>query len=252
MNVSICIYGQPRLYKNGHSTIKEFIERNSEHNFDFFFHTWFDANKVGEYYQCAPWRPIPQSDLLIEESVVDKLKELYQPRKYSCDAPKIFDLTDVENRKMFVKSDETLKKNANNTMSCIYSKYAVSKLMQEYVNETDKKYDYVISIRFDFLNKLDFKIEEMLIDRINVMNVHPRLYIPDNFVVTNYDLFLKYSNAYPNLNQILQNEDWEDYLNRIHCGYNFVNETLVTANLLMYFNRLDNIIHMHGKIPNFY
>lgn len=127
----------------------------------------------------------------------------------------------------------------------------VSQLMREYVHETGKKYDYVISIRFDFLNKLNFKIDEMSIDKINVMDVYPRLYISDNFVVTNYDLFIKYSNTYPNLKQILKNVHYEYYLNSIRCGYGFVNETLVTANLLIYFERLDHIIHLHSKIPDF-
>jgi len=251
MNISICIYGQPRLYRNGYSIIRDFIERNCKHNFDVFFHTWFDVDKVGEYYQCSPWRNIPQSDLIIEEDTIDILRELYQPKKYSYDKPRTFDLTDIENSKMFTTSQEIHQKNANNTMSCIYSKYAVSQLMRDYVYETGKKYDYVISIRFDFLNRLDFDMEEMFIDKINVMDVQPRLFISDNFVVTNYDLFIKYSNTYPNLTQILQNFHYEYYLNSIHCGYGFVNETLVTANLLLYFERLDHIIHLHHKIPNF-
>jgi hypothetical protein len=252
MNISICIYGQPRLYRRGHSIIEDFIRHNSEHHFDIFFHTWFDEDKVGEYYQCAPWRNIPKEDLLIEECTIEKLRELYQPKKYSYDTPKLFELNDeIKKSKMFSDSPDTYRNNANNTLSSIYSKYMVSQLMQEYVRETSKKYDYAISIRFDFLNKLDFKIEEMIMDKINVMNVQPRLYIPDNFIATNYDLFIKYSNTYPNLNNILRNVNYADYLNHINCGYGFVTETLVTANLLFYFDRLDNIIHFHNKIPNF-
>lgn len=110
MNISICIYGQPRLYRNGYSIIRDFIEQNCKHNFDVFFHTWFDADKVGEHYQCAPWRNIPQSDLLIEKDTIDILRELYQPKKYSYDKPRTFDLTDIKNSKMFTTSQEIYQK----------------------------------------------------------------------------------------------------------------------------------------------
>jgi len=42
MKIAICFSGQPRLYKEGYENIKDFINNNNEHNFDIFFHTWYD------------------------------------------------------------------------------------------------------------------------------------------------------------------------------------------------------------------
>lgn len=251
MKIAICLYGQPRLYKQGYNIIREFINYNGEYNFDIFFHTWYDEKMIGQYYQCSPWRNIPQNELLIENNLIDNMIELYKPKKYLFESPKIFDMTDIKFTKIYNQSSEQLKTNANNTLSCIYSKYQISKILEEYVNQTNIRYDYVISIRFDFLNKLNFKIEEMQNNKINVMNVSPRLYIADNFIITNYNLFIQYSNAYVNLDKILKNNDYETYLNNIGCGYNFNSEVLVTVNLLIYYDDLYEIICQHNKIPNF-
>jgi hypothetical protein len=119
---------------------------------------------------------------------------------------------------MFNESSKILQTNANNTISCIYSKYQVSRLLEDWVNENSENYNFVISIRFDFLNKLNFKIEELLNNKINVMNTSPRLYISDNCVIANYELFLKYSKTYINLEKILINTDLKIYLDNIKCG----------------------------------
>ncbi len=251
MKIAICFYGQPRLYKQGYNIIKEFIDYNNEHSFDIFFHTWYDEKLVGQYYQCAPWRNIPENELLIETNLIDNLIELYKPKKYLYESPKDFDISHIKCSKMYKDSSNDLKTNANNTLSCIYSKYMVFKILEDYVNNTNEKYNLCISIRFDFLNKLNFKIEEMLNSKINVMNVSPRLYIADNCVITNYDLFMQYSSTYINLDKILENTNWKIYLDNIKCGYNFIGETLVTANLLIYYLDLHSVIYLHNKIPNF-
>lgn len=94
-------------------------------------------------------------------------------------------------------------------------------------------------------------MKEMLNNKINVMNVSPRLYISDNCIITNYVNFIQYSNTYENLDKILENIDFKIYLDNIKCGYNFISEALVTANLLVYYSDLYSIIYLHNKIPNF-
>jgi hypothetical protein len=252
MKIAICFYGQPRLFKQGFEIIKNFIDCNNEHSFDIFFHTWYDKNLVGQHYQCSPWRNIPQSQLLIDNNLIDNLIELYKPKKYLYESPITFDLTNIKNSKMYNESSDVIKTCTNNTISCIYSKYQVSKLLQDYITETDEKYEIVISIRFDILKKLDFKIEEMLNQKINTMNVLSRLYISDHIIITNYELFLQYSNTYENLDNILENINYKKYLDDIKCGYQFVVETLVTANLLIYHSNLYDIIYLNDKIPCFY
>lgn len=150
MKIAICFYGQPRLYKQGYKIIKEFIDYNNEYNFDIFFHTWYDENLVGQYYQCAPWRNIPQNELLIEKNIIDNLIELYKPKKYLYESPKIFDIYNIKSSKMYNESSNEIKINANNTLSNIYSKYIVSKILQDYVSETNKKYDLLYQLDLIF------------------------------------------------------------------------------------------------------
>jgi hypothetical protein len=70
-------------------------------------------------------------------------------------------------------------------------------------------------------------------------------------IITNYELFLQYSNTYKNLDKILENINYKKYLDDIKCGYQFVVETLVTGNLLIYYENLHEIIYLNNKIPNF-
>jgi len=152
---------------------------------------------------------------------------------------------------MYKESSNELQGNVNNTLSSMYSKYIVSKILQEYISNTNEEYHHVISIRFDFLNKLNFKIEEMIHNKINIMNISPRLYISDHLIISNYNNFIKHSNVYENLYKILENIFWKTYLDNIKCGYGFVSETLATANLLIYYQDLYSIINLHNKIPLF-
>jgi hypothetical protein len=254
--IAICLYGQPRLYKNGYNTIKEFINMNKKHTFDIFFHTWYDENLVGEYYKCGPWRNIPKNELLIESDVINNLINLYKPKDYEYETPIDFDLDIYSKTKMYLSDSKTNQDNINNTLSCMYSKYKVSKILEKYVNDNNVTYDNVISIRFDFLNKMNFLIEDMKHNVINCMdvnnmNVKPRLYIPYNLIVTNYDLFIKYSSVYSNLLKIMDNDEIQEYIDSIGCGFRVVNESLLTANLKLYFDNLYEIIYYNNKIPNF-
>jgi hypothetical protein len=251
MKVAICLYGQPRLYEEGYNVIKDFMEHNDDCVFDFFFHTWYSESLVGQYYQCAPWRNIKQEDLLIKKNTIAKLVDLYKPKKCMYEPPKIFDKNHYINSKIYVNSSEILKQNANNTLSALYSRQCVSDLLQSYSDNVEEKYDIVISIRFDFLNKLNFKLNTMKNNKINVMNVFPRLYLADHIVISDFDNFIKYSNAFNNLDKIFIKLEYKKYLEDVKCGYNFINESLTTANLLIYYNDLRDVIHMNSSIPNF-
>jgi hypothetical protein len=251
MKIAICLYGQPRLYEKGYINIKNFIDLNNTHSFDSFFHTWYDDNMIGQYYQCAPWRNISKAELEIKSDTIDNLINLYEPKEYMYESPKIFDTSIYNNTDMFLSSSDAIKQNINNTISSIYSKYQVSNLLKKYVDNKSIIYDFIISIRFDFLNELIFTIEDLKKDVINCMNVYPRLYIVDNLIITNYDLFMKVSNTYLNLLQIMNNNKIKEYFKQISETYVVINESLITANLKLYYNDLHKIIYMNSKIPNF-
>lgn len=251
MNIAICLHGQPRLYERGYININNFVEKNNKHHFDFFFHTWYDENMIGQYYKCAPWRYISKDELEIKKNTITNLINLFKPKEYKIESPTIFDDSLYYNTNMYLLANDITRESINNTISCFYSKYQVSKLLKKYVDNNNILYDFIVSIRFDFLNELNFFIEDMNKNVINCMNVNPRLYIADHLVIMNYDLFFKYSITYLNLLEIMNNYNIKEYVESIGCGWGLTNETLVTSNLKLYYDNLYEIIHMNNKIPNF-
>jgi hypothetical protein len=76
------------------------------------------------------------------------------------------------------------------------------------------------------------------------------MYIADNLIITNYDLFLIYSNTYLNLLEIMTITNIE-FRESIGYGWGLIAESLVTSNLRLYYDNLYEIIYMNNKIPNF-
>lgn len=251
MNIAICLYGQPRLYEKGYTNIRKFIELNHKHSFDFFFHTWYDENMVGQYYTPSSWSNATKEALEIKKNTINNLLMLFKPKDYIFEPPIIFDTTPYINTYMYSIDTNINNKNINNVISSMYSRKKVSSLLENYVKTQNNNYNFIISIRFDFLNELNFLIEDMKCNVINCRNTSPRLFIIDNLIITNYDLFIKYSNTYSNLLLIMNNTENKKYLDDIGCGFAIVNETLVTANLKLYYNNLHEILFMNNKIPNF-
>jgi hypothetical protein len=252
MKIAVCLHGQPRLYEKGYENIKKFTELNNTHFFDFFFHTWYDEKLVGQYYECSPWRNILKNELEIKQNTIKDLLYLFKPKEFNYETPITFDLNPYVNTLMYSQSDNIHRKSLNNTISNIYSKYQVSKLLEEYVNKNNTHYDFIISIRFDFLNELNFLIEDMKENVINCMNVSPRLYISDFLIITNQELFFKYSNTYINLLLSMNSHLNKEYLDSVGCGFGMCPESIVTSNVNLYYKNLYNVIFLNNKIPYYF
>jgi hypothetical protein len=251
MNIAFCLYGQPRLYEEGYANIKKFVDLNNKHSFDFFFHTWYDEKMVGQYYTPSLWSNASKDALKIKKNTMNDLLTLFKPKDYVFEEPITFDITPYVNTYMYSVDTVVNNRNINNIISSLYSRKQVAKLLENHVNTKNMNYDFIISIRFDFLNELNFLIEDMQKNVINCRNVSPRLFIADNLIITNYELFIKYSSTYSNLLLIMNNYKSKEYLDHVGCGFQIVNETLVTANLKLYYDDLYNVIYFNNKIPNF-
>jgi hypothetical protein len=255
MKIAFCFYGQPRLFRKGFENIREFCRLNSDHEFDFFFHTWYDEIFVGKYYECSKFRNINPSELLIEKNLKEEIINLYSPKSYLFESPKIFDLESIKKSKLYELSNERVKLSIQNTLSNVYSKYTVSNILENFCNSYNIKYDLVISIRFDFLNKLDFIIsKDINLNTINCVycidNLH-RIYVNDCIVVSNYINYIYYSKAYINIEKIINNEKFINYLKEIGCGNDFCPETIMTSNLFFYYDDIKKIIYYNKSLKNF-
>jgi hypothetical protein len=253
MKVSVCLHGQPRLYMKGYENIQQLVKNNTQHTFDFFYHTYYSETLVGTSYKSSNYRYIEPNELIIEKNIIQQLCELYKPKSYSYDAPIQFDLTTIEKSQMYDKCSEREKTNGNNCVSNIYSVYSVSKLLKQYVEENNVKYDLIITIRFDFLGNLgNINLDLMNNSHFSTSYVKERVYIVDSIVISNYTNFILYASAYNNLHKIINNKYICELSKRNNNGFTFVPECVVTCNLYYYFNeRISSMIDNRHDIPNF-
>jgi len=251
MKIAICFYGQPRLYNKGYETIKNLMEENKECEFDFFFHSWFDKNMVGKKYSYSHYRVIPDDELLIRENVDKELVNLYKPKKYLFETPKEFNSEIITNSKMYKCSKEKEKNNLSNFLSCVYSKYKSNQLLQEYIKETNNKYDFVISMRFDILKPINLKLSKLENKYIyNCMN--DRIILVDHFVMSNPDIMNLYGNTYVNIENFVNEDDlFINIINNIFkVGYGLCIESFVNINLFKHYGiNVINLIKPMSGIP---
>ena len=248
--IAYCLYGQPRIYEYGFATINKLVEKyKNKYEFDFFFHANYDESLNGTYYKHSGYRHIENNDLLVKESTINDLIKLYKPKKFHYNIINSFDTDYIVNSKMYNNTPNKDKLNLYNFLSNLYSKYSVKQLLCEY----DYNYDIVISSRFDILNEITLDLDKIEKDKLYCNYVSPQKYIADNIIITDYNIYCNYSNAFINLNNIINNDIIRDKIENYGCNYSFVIEPIVTSNIIYYYsNNYKSIITFVNEIPNFY
>lgn len=245
--IAICLYGQPRNYKYGYNCINNLIKENSEYIYDFFFHCWIDHK-----YKCSPWRKIDTKDLIIENinEIKNELKKIYKPVSYlyekSIDEANKELLIDIENIKKSISyknSKKKIKTNLYNTLSQMYSRNKVKDLFEQYIISTKKKYDMVISTRFDgFCFPKKLKIPEVKKTKIYVSSMHrPRYIIPDNFLIIPPEIYINWFNLYKNIKNIINNNKILMKMHNINESMIFNMEEIVLSNYFFCGYDINNI-----------
>jgi hypothetical protein len=248
MKIAICFSGQPRNYETGKLVIDNLIKLNSNCEFDFFYHLWH-STLDGIYYKPSTYRNIDSAQLLIKQETPDIINTYYKPKKYIIENPIIFETDYIKNSLMGKTLSQIEINNIDNAMSNIYSKYKSSLTLKNYVDENNVHYDFVLQIRFDFVNNINLNFNNLDKNKIYTACMS-RKYINDNIVIANYENFLLYSKSYENINEIINNENIkEKSFNFIGC-FGFVPEILLTCNLI-YYDLYDKIETNNGDIPNF-
>ena len=248
MNVAICLYGQPRDFESGYQVIQDLIKKNNNCKFDFFYHIWFNNQLEKTYYISSNYRNIDKEELIIEKDTLEKIKDLYKSKVFFVETPIEFNIDEINKSLMSKKMSNLEINNINNCISNIYSKYKSSLALKQYVDKSNINYDLVISIRFDFKNFINLNLNNLNLDKIYTTN-NKKIYINDSIVITNYNNFLLYSNAFKNIDKIINNIDIEQKSINMIGGFTFIPECFMTCNLL-YYNLYDKIDTNHN-IPNF-
>ena len=168
-----------------------FIKKNivDGNDVDFFFHTW-------------------------EEGFNTKFIDEYKPKKFLIEKQKIFRKPDFFEYKDFIK--KTIKnligfyvKKELNYHNAIYSRWYSCKksleLLENYVNNNNTKYDFVICTRFDFFLK-----KKIIFENLN----NNFFYVPIEIMFTNKDKMP----VYPASDYLKDHFDPSKY-NPVECGH---------------------------------
>ena len=224
MKIAICLYGQPRDYKQGHKCISNLIKVNNENTYDIFFHCWIDDNIK---YECSPWRKIDEKTLFIgnQNVVKNDISQLYKPVSYLYEKPLdknndklLLEFEYIKKSIAYKNSSVEKQNNIYNTYSQIYSRNKVKDLFEKYITNTKKNYDMVISTRFDeFCFPKNLKFTNIQKDKIYTSSLHqPRYIIPDNFLIIPPKIYINWFNLYKNIENIINNKEIELKINNIN------------------------------------
>ena len=142
MKIAICLYGQPRDYKQGHKCISNLIKVNNENTYDIFFHCWIDDNIK---YECSPWRKIDEKTLFIgnQNVVKNDISQLYKPVSYLYEKPLdknndklLLEFEYIKKSIAYKNSSVEKQNNIYNTYSQIYSRNKVKDFDNPRTNTT--------------------------------------------------------------------------------------------------------------------
>jgi hypothetical protein len=254
IRIAICFFGQPRLVQEGYQIISKLIKQAK--HVDVFVHTWWDPNNVGGQYQRSPWRSISEKEITIKENTIDMIRELYHPKRLEYEAPRQFnrEIEILKETAMYKNTPDAMKHNLSNTMSNLCSKYTVSKLFASYCNETNTKYNIVISSRFDMLCDIHIDLLSCKTDKIYTFPTTNRFYLTDFFLIfTSMELFMHYSMVFQNCKTIGESADCLQLSNQFGVQFQYNIEELITLNLGLYYTepRIRELVIFTKDIPNF-
>lgn len=251
ISVAYCFYGQPRKVNDGFKIVQEFVKSNPEANIDFFYHTWFAKSESPIYYETSPWRNIEKNSLQIDQTIIEDINALYNPKAFQIDPPTYLPNEYLKDSLLFNKTSNIKRNNINNTLSQKYSYQRVRQVLEKYVNENNKHYDFIILSRFDFLNTINIKIRNLCAGKLYVSNTTEQYKAFCNLYVSDYEIFLKITNVYDNLSKICNDQkliDKYERLSAIECSLNA--EELISLNYLYYYDDYKDV-EFSPLIPNF-
>lgn len=251
VKIAYCLYGQPRNFLEGFKNIIKFVEN---YDVDFYYHTW-TLSSENETYSHSEYRNLSMEELKYDKDIISKLNSLYNPKAFLYEESKVFN---IENDNNFINSIAYLntpdfnKTNLrlSSTLSNFYSKQQVRNLLYDTLQKEQINYDFVITSRFDFLNKINVNLDNIANDKIYVSNIHrPRYIFSDAILILGAENYLKLFHLYENLPNLINNEELNNLIQSYGENIIIVAESLLFANYLYNFKNLNKIEYIN--LPNF-
>ena len=231
MKIALCLSGQPRVVEVGYNKLYNTILKHND--VDVFIHTWFDPENLSTQ-SVIPGREAHR----LSSDAIDKLKNLYQPKKILVEKPKFWNRSFEYPEKTFVRSHtwvfdvkngiEAAKEYLSNTTHCMWYSIMMANLLKEqYATETNTCYDYVIRNRIDYGPHLEVKFEEPIESDDIVYYQHleqPDGMIADWFAMGSNNAMNVYSGVFNSLGPLVKQSNERE-------GY-WCNEMLLKHHLL--------------------
>jgi hypothetical protein len=247
MNIAIVLYGQPRNYMKGYTTIIQFIKLQHDCNFDFFYHSWVVNEK--EMYTHSPWRNIDKKDISYNKNITTDLQKLYNPILYEIENQSnlTFDDSLYKNTIAFKNTHGQKLNNINNTLFQMYSRNKARNLLYRYLNKTNKVYDFVVTLRVDIRVMPEIQLNTLNKTNVYVSNVcFPRKIIPDNCIIAPTKIFLKWFTIYDMLPYILNNKQLQNNVTNLNENLEINAEELIFAKYILHYQNTNNILFFKG------
>jgi hypothetical protein len=243
MRIAIVLYGQPRDYLKGHRNISEFIKKQKDCTFDFFFHCW-TLSEQGTY-KHSPWRTIDPNDLVYEKNTRSHLEELYAPIacEFEDQDQVILDESIYTNTLALANTKGAKLPNVRNTLYQMYSRNKARNL----VKTSSVHYDCVVMVRFDIHVMPSVDLRDIDTTKTYVSNIHcPRKITPDNCIIAPTDVFLTWFTVYDDLRLILNNNVVMNTMKLLGEQLEINPEEVLLAKYLFHYNHIDDIRYFRG------
>jgi hypothetical protein len=217
MKIAMTISGQPRRVDAGFKQLKKhFLDK---YDIDIYIHSWKDKYFYKYYYGQL------QHKWEVDQSIYDKVLELYQPKDYLFERGIRFDKSNMVDTGRF-------DSHMGMTLSW--------KRAWDLVENSGIKYDLIIRTRFDLLFDHYVPVNHPYLTDItkldpNKLHLFRRVYDPtarisilDLFGIGGYDVMDKYHKFFPNLiHYYFENEDYKDLMvNKENVSHFYVESSL--------------------------
>lgn len=247
MKIAWCLFGQPRRLVEGHDVIKAFL-KNMNVEADFYCHAWHTFN--GGTFEASPWRDISPDEKKIDPTIIDKISSLYNPILLGFHCPQTFDIRQYKNSMFYNNSNPKTKANINNSLSQAFSRQQV----KDSLLASKRKYDVVITSRYDFLNEITFDLNSIQLDNPFIYTSDmfvPRKFFPDGLLICDQETFFKTTNVFTDLKYTINNQELFTRMRELGEDPNFNFEMLLFATYLHYHDSVSNARYVKG-IPDFH
>jgi len=236
MKIALCLSGQPRVVEVGYSKLYNTILKNND--VDIFIHTWFDPKNLSTQ-SAIPGREGHR----LSPDAIEKLIQLYQPKKILVDKPKEWTRRFEYPEKTFIKAHtwvydalggiDGAKKYLDNASHCMWYSIMMSNLLKEqYATENNIEYDYVIRNRIDYGPHLEVEFNNSPEDDV-VYYQHleqPDGMIADWFAMGSNNAMNVYSGVFNNIGQLVKQSNERDgyWCNELLLKHHLINNDIKT------------------------